>query len=470
MAIRMTIGREERAEMMRSMPIPKLVCTMAFPTVISMLITTIYNLVDTFFVNYLGISAVAAVGVNSSLDQLIMMAGSLYAVGAASFIARLLGMGRRDHADSVLSTAFFTAFCTGIFIAAVGFTFMEPMVRLFGATDSCVDYSIQYASYILYAAPFMASNFVMNQALRAEGSPLRSMLGMAFGGVLNCALDPIFIFVLDLGVAGASMATAISKCVSFCILISPYIRKKTILRLSVAKIKYERETVVEVVSVGSSSLFRSGFAIIGNMILNRHAGMFSDACLAAVSAVTRVLNVPFFSILGFSQGFQPVAGFNWGAKIYSRTRASYKFAAKVCVGASTLCGALLFIFADPVISAFNSEQSAEMLKLGMVCLRSQCVALPFHAWCGVINMLCAGIGRAKYALTIATGRQGYCFIPLVYILPPIVGVWGIVTAQAIADMLMIFVTIPILISVLREMNRRERELQTPPAPPAASQR
>jgi len=447
----------KRETMMGTMPIPPLVVKMAIPSVISMLITTIYNLADTFFVNFLGLSAVAAVGVNSSLDQMIMMAGSLYAVGSASYVSRLLGMGKKEKADEVLSTAFFTAFITGLIIAILGFTFMQPLVRLLGATDSCEAYSIQYASYILYAAPFMACNFVMNQVLRAEGSAIRSMFGMAFGGILNVVLDPIFIFVFDLGVAGASMATAISKMVTFCILIYPYIRKKTLVTISLRKIHYELNSIREVVSVGSSSLFRSAFAIIAAMLLNRAAGQISDSCLAAITATTRIMNLPFFTILGFSTGFQPVAGYNWGAKKYARVRESYRFSTMVCVTAAAISGLIMFIWAGPIINVFNSENNAEMLELGKLCLRLQSIALPPHAWCSVVNMLCASLGRAKEAVILSTGRQGHCFIPLVFILPPLFGAIGIVSVQAIADTLMMLITIPIIIRVSRDIKRHELE-------------
>jgi len=456
------MSQQEQATMMRDMPIPPLIIKMAIPSVIGMLVTTIYNLADTYFVNFLGLSAVAAVGVNGSLDQIIMMAGSLFAVGSASYVSRLLGMGRKDKADEVLSTAFFTAFFVGLLITIFGFLFMTPLVRLLGATPSCEAYSIQYASYILYAAPFMACNFVMNQVLRAEGSSIRSMFGMAFGGILNCILDPIFIFGFDLGVAGASMATALSKLVTFCILISPYLRGKTLLRISFRKIRYELRTCQEVVSVGSSSLFRAAFAILAAMLLNHSAGAISDACLAAISATTRIMNVPFFTILGFSQGFQPVAGFNWGAGLYDRVKESYYFSAKVSIIGSALCAALLIFFAGPVITIFNTEGNPEMLELGKLCIRLQSLALPVHAWSAVVNMFCASLGRPKEAFLLATGRQGYCFLPLVFVLPPLFGAYGVVAVQAIADALLAVVTIPILISVMRRVDRAAAQTQSAP--------
>ena len=220
----------QREQMMLYEPLPRVITKMAVPSIIGFLITAVYNLADTFFVSGLGESATAAVSVNASLDQIIMMAGSMLAVGAASYISRLLGARKEERASRVFSVAFFSAMAFGAAVMVLGLSFMGPMVRLLGATDTCEKYAMEYASYVLLAAPFMAANFVMNQCLRAEGSAMLSMIGMGFGGVLNCFLDPFFIFYLDMGVAGASIATAISKLVSFAILIFPYLTRRSLLR------------------------------------------------------------------------------------------------------------------------------------------------------------------------------------------------------------------------------------------------
>ena len=263
-----TDRQEYRKNMMLLEPLPKVITKMAVPSIISFLITSIYNLADTYFVSSLGTNATAAVSVNASLDQIIMMAGSMLAVGAASYIARLLGARQEEKADRVISTAFFLAMGFGAVVMVLGITFMKPMVRLLGATDTCEQYSIQYATYVLLVAPFMAGNFVMNQCLRSEGSAMRSMFGMGFGGILNCILDPIFIFALDLGVAGASMATAISKLVSFAILVFPYVTRKSLLHLTIRKFRPSWDILREIVAVGSSSLFRNGLAVVSAIVLN----------------------------------------------------------------------------------------------------------------------------------------------------------------------------------------------------------
>ena len=240
--------QQQREDMMLRGSLPRVITKMALPSIISFLITSIYNLADTYFVSDLGESAQAAISVNASLDQIIMMAGSMLAVGAASYISRLLGAKEKDKANQVLSTAFFTAMIFGGIVTLLGVTFLHPMVRLLGSTDTCEQFAVEYATYVLLVAPFMAANFVMNQCLRAEGSALLSMVGMGFGGILNCFLDPIFIFELNMGVKGASLATAISKLVSFAILVFPYLTRRSVLHLTIRKFRPTKDIVTQVVS------------------------------------------------------------------------------------------------------------------------------------------------------------------------------------------------------------------------------
>lgn len=448
-----------RQNMMLTQPLPKVILQMAYPTIISFLISQIYSLADTFFVSSLGTNAAAAVSVNSSLDQIIMMAGSMLAIGATSYVSRLLGSGNQERASKVLSTAFFTAVAFGLVVAILGFAFMKPMVRLLGATPTCEQYSIDYATYVLLAAPFMAANFVMNQCLRGEGSALLSMIGMGIGGVINCVLDPIFIldWGLGLGVAGASIATAISKLISFAILIYPYLRKRTVLRLSIRLFAPDRDIFSKIVSVGSSSLFRNGLAVVAAIALNNIAGGISDSVLAGVGITNKVMMFPFAIILGFSSGFQPVAGFNWGAKRYDRVRESYRFASRVALLAAAAMGVLMFVFAGDLIGIFT-ETDADMMRFGMLCIRLQAIALPIHSWVAVVNGMCAGLGYAGFAVALSTSRQGSCFLPILPIMAFLAGENGIAAVQATADILSMFIAIPIIRTVHRRIDEAEGRL------------
>ncbi len=451
-----TARQEARKTMMLDEPLHQLIPRMAIPTIIAFLINSIYSMADTYFVSSLGTSATAAVSVNASLDQLIMMAGSLLAVGSNSYIARLLGKGEEKKASQTLSTAFFLAFGLGALLMVFGTAFMLPMVRLLGATPTCEQYAIDYATYVLYAAPFMAASFVMNQCLRSEGSATLSMVGMGFGGILNCLLDPIFIFNFNMGVAGASLATAISKWVSFAILIFPYITRRSLLHLSIRNVTFDWNMIKEVVSVGSSSMFRTALSVVAAILLNSIAGAISDSVLAAIGVCTKVMMFPFGIILGLSNGFQPVAGFNWGAKRFDRVHGSFKFTSTVALVGSSLMALALAVFSDAIIVAFAGTDP-DMRHLGQICMVSQCIALPIHAWVAVINGYCSALGNAKGAFLLATARQGTCFIPILYPLAWAFGQYGVACVQALADVLTLVLAIPILISMTKKVNLAAKE-------------
>lgn len=293
-----------------------------------------------------------------------------------------------------------------------------------------------------------------------------SMIGMGFGGVLNCFLDPLFIFWLDMGVAGASIATAISKLVSFVILIFPYLTRRSLLRLSPRLFRPDGEIVGQIVSVGSSSLFRNGLAVISAIVLNRIAGGISDSVLAGIGVSTKVMMFPFGIILGFGTGFQPVAGFNWGAKRYDRVEESYRFAARTAVIGAAVMGLLLALFAEPLIALF-AEQDPELREIGALAIRLQCLALPAHSWVAVVNMLCAGLGRAGGAVLLSTARQGTCFLPIVFPMAHLMGAAGVASVQAVADVLSIALAVP-MVRRVKAMIRRaalEEEASAGPPPP-----
>ena len=447
--------QQQRAQMMLNEPISRVIPKMAIPTIVAFIINSIYSLADTYFVSSLGTEATAAVSVNASLDQLIMMTGSLLAIGANSYIARLLGEGKDKKASTVLSSAFFIAFGLGALLMIAGTIFIGPMVDLLGATETCRQYSIDYATYVLLAAPFMASSFVMNQCLRSEGSATLSMIGMGFGGILNCVLDPVFIFGLDMGVAGASLATAISKLVSFSILIFPYLTRHSLLHLSIRNCRPTVSILTQIISVGSSSMFRSLLAVVAGIMLNKLAGNISDSVLAGIGVTTKIMMFPFSIILGFGSGFQPVAGFNWGAKRYDRVRESYRFSSVTALIGAGAMALIVAIFANPIITAFAGTDP-QMQEIGALSIRLQCLALPIHAWVAVVNMFCVGLGNARDAFLLATARQGSCFIPILYPMAYLWGAYGVASVQAVADVLTLVLAVPIIIAMLKKVSAAEQ--------------
>ena len=448
-------ARTRNREIMGTEDVRTLIPRMALPTIVAQIIMTVYSLVDTFFVSQLGKAATAAVGVNSSIERTINMFAMLIGAGACSFIARLLGADRKDEADQVMSTSVFTSFMVGLLILVLGKIFLSPLVDFMGANAECKQYSMEYGTYVLLAAPFMICSFVFNMCLRSEGSATYAMIGMGAGGILNCFLDPLFIFGLNLGVAGASMATAISKFVSFVILLIPYLRKKTLVTIAWKNIRYKAEHIKEVISIGMASFMRAGLSVVATICMNRAAGAYSTAVLAAISVSNRIMMFPFSIILGFGQGYQPVAGYNWGARKYSRVRESYTFAMKIAVIGGIIMGAVIIILARPLIGLFNSEADADLFYYGCMTLRFEAAALFMHALGTVVNMFYAGIGRPREALICSTSRQGYCLIPLIFILPLFMGVIGLCVAQFAADVLALFIAVPLGIKAYRMVKSKE---------------
>lgn len=450
-----------RRSMMLNNPISRLIPKMAVPTVVAMLITALYNMADAYFVSSLGTSATAAVGVNMTIDHIIMMGGSFLAIGANSYIARLLGAKQNKKASATLSNAFFTALAIGVVIAAVGLIFIKRVVVFLGATETSVQYAMDYASYILVAAPFMTSSFVLNQCLRSEGSPVYSMIGMGIGGLLNIGLDPLFIFTFDMGVAGAAIATAISKFIGFCILIAPYLLKKSVLRISFKNISFSSDIVREISFMGLPSLLRFALQIVASVLMNNLAGNYSDSALAGISVVNRIMMIPGGIVLGYGQGFMPVAGYNWGAKRFGRVKRSYTFSSASIFAFIMAMSALMVIFSEQIILLFT-EGDAEMVRIGSFSLIAQSLVMPLNALVIILNMYYSALGKPIGAIIQSLSRQGYCFIPLFFILSGIYGIMGLAAVQAAADLLSFVVSIPFAIHIVRFVARAEKnELQLP---------
>lgn len=448
---------EARREAMLTENLRTLIPRMAGPTIIAQLISTVYSLADTYFVSRLGTYATAAVGVNHSLERIITIVGSLIATGASSCIARRVGARKDEEAERVLSTSVSAGMGFGILVAILGLSFSDALVNLLGATPECRQYAMDYASYVLAAAPVMIGSFILNATLRSEGSSTLAMIGMGFGGILNCALDPIFIFGLNMGVAGASLATAISKGVSFLILGWNYFRGKTLVKLRLKSVKLIWKEAFEVISIGSTAFFRTTLGVVATILINRMAGSYSTQTLAAISLGNRIMHFPFAMILGFGQGFQPVAAFNYGAKQYRRVHEALSFAEKVALVGGTGMAVILFLCAKPIIGVFNAQADGELLRLGMLCIRFECITMPIHAGITVINNFYNGSGQPKQAVLLSTARQGYCLLPALFILPRLFGAEGLCAVQAAADGLTLLPGIPLAIHAFRSLRRQEEE-------------
>ena len=449
-------AEDRTAQQFRKMtetPIPKLILSLAAPTILSMLITSIYNLADTFFVGQISTSASGAVGVVSSLMAIIQALGFMLGHGAGSIISRSLGSQNTKAATRFASTSFFTALTFGLILAAVGLTTLPHFMMLLGSTETILPHACAYARPILIAAPLMMSSLVMNNILRYEGKASFAMIGLVTGGVLNMVLDPVFIFGFGLGTAGAGIATALSQSISFCILLSMFLRGKTVSQFQLSAVTHSPAELGTILMTGLPSFGRQGLNSIGGMLLNIAARSYGDAAVAGMSIVSRIFMFIISVAIGTGQGFQPVAGFNYGARKYRRVE-------KACV--FTMCAGFCFLSVIVAACWFNAEaliklfrDDPEVTAIALPAFRYQCFACFLQPVIVAGNMLFQSIGKSGRATFLACCRQGVFFIPLILTLPRMFGLLGIEICQPIADVLTFVVTVPFLFPFLHQLVKIE---------------
>lgn len=449
-------AEDRTAQQFRKMtetPIPKLILSLAAPTILSMLITSIYNLADTFFVGQISTSASGAVGVVSSLMAIIQALGFMLGHGAGSIISRSLGSQNTKAATRFASTSFFTALTFGLILAAVGLTTLPHFMMLLGSTETILPHACAYARPILIAAPLMMSSLVMNNILRYEGKASFAMIGLVTGGVLNMVLDPVFIFGFGLGTAGAGIATALSQSISFCILLSMFLRGKTVSQFQLSAVTRSPAEFGTILMTGLPSFGRQGLNSIGGMLLNIAARSYGDAAVAGMSIVSRIFMFIISVAIGTGQGFQPVAGFNYGARKYRRVE-------KACV--FTMCASFCFLSVIVAACWFNAEaliklfrDDPEVTAIALPAFRYQCFACFLQPVIVAGNMLFQSIGKSGRATFLACCRQGVFFIPLILTLPRMFGLLGIEICQPIADVLTFVVTVPLLFPFLHQLVKME---------------
>ena len=434
---------------MTKQPVGSLVITLGIPTTISMLVTNIYNMVDTMFVGKLGTSASGAVGIVFGFMSILQAFGFLFGQGAGSIISRRLGNKDEDSASVVASTAFFSSMFMGLLIGILGTVFNTKMVYLLGSTDTILPYAKTYSLFIMAAAPFMTSTFTMNNILRFEGKASLSMVGLMTGAILNMVGDPILMFGLDMGIAGAGLSTAISQFISFCVLLSMFLSGKTQSKLSVRKITREFNVLFDIVATGFPSLVRQGLQAVSTMILNQQARIYGDAAVAAMSIVSRISFFIFAVGLGIGQGFQPVCGFNYGARKFSRVKEAFSFtlvAGEVLLGMFAVAGLL---FSNQAIAVFRDD--AEVIAFGTPALRYQCMALFLNPLIVLSNMTLQSTGQRAWATFLSMMRSGLYLIPMIYILTYTMGARGIQLAQPVADVLAFATALPVIVNFIRKL-------------------
>ena len=438
---------------MTETPIPQLVLSLAAPTILSMLITSIYNLADTFFVGQISTSASGAVGVVSSLMAIIQALGFMLGHGAGTIISRSLGSRDTTAATRFASTSFFTALVFGVVLAVAGLGTLPHFMMLLGSTETILPHACAYARPILIAAPLMISSLVMNNILRYEGKASFAMIGLVTGGVLNIARDPLFMFVFGLGTAGAGIATALSQSISFCILLSMFLRGKTVSQFRLSAVTREARDFGRILLGGAPSFGRQGLNSIGGMLLNLAARSYGDAAVAGMSIVSRIFMFIISVAIGVGQGLQPVASFNYGARKYRRVRQAAIFTIETAFCMLVVLVGLCWVNGDALIRLFRDDPAVTAVALPA--FHYQCLAMLLQPIIVVANMTFQSVGASGRATFLACCRQGVFFIPLILILPRTHGLFGVEICQPIADVLTFLVSLPFLIAFLQQLGRMD---------------
>lgn len=447
--------QNQQFQKMTQTPVGKLIATLSIPTIISMLVTSVYNMADTFFVSKLGTSASGAVGIVFSVMAIIQAIGFTFGMGSGSWISRLLGAKEDEKAKEVAATGFYSAIFLCTLMSIIGEWKMDDLMRILGASETILPYARQYARYILLAAPIMASSFVLNNLLRSEGHAKFAMIGITTGGILNVILDPIFIFVFDLGISGAAIATALSQLVSFLILLSYFVMHKTTTRLGIHRVSREIGTYYQIIKNGLPSFSRQGLASIASILLNKQATIYGDAAVAAMAIVSKIVAMVFSVLIGFGQGYQPVVGFNYGAGILERVKKAMKFTLKVGTIGMTAAAVILFVAAPHLLGMFIADDPA-VKEIGTMALRAQAISMPLLPVGVVANMTFQSLGKSWKATIMSAMRQGIFFIPLIFILPAIFGLWGVTMTQAASDALTAVACTPFLYSFYKNLTEETK--------------
>lgn len=444
--------QEQKFHQLTEEPVSRVISHLAVPCIISMLVTAFYNMADTFFVGMLrSNAATGAVGVVFSMMAVIQAVGFFFGHGSGNFISRELGRRNTDSASNMAATGFFSALFTGLLICVFGEIFLTPLAAFLGSSPTILPYAKDYLRVILIGAPWMTASLVLNNQLRFQGNAIYGTIGIASGAVLNIGLDPLLIFVFDLGVAGAAWATIISQFAGFCLLLAGCTRGAT-LHIHISRVQLKWSYFKLIIQGGLPSLARQSLASVATICLNHAAMPYGDAAIAAMGVVQRITTFGASAMIGFGQGFQPVCGFNYGARLYHRVKEGFWF----CVRVSTVFLCIMAVcgwFGAELLVTIFRKGDPDVIRYGTRALRLQCISFPLVGWITMCNMMMQTMGKGVRATILSMSRQGLFFIPLVLTLPAYFGLFGVQVSQPISDVVSFLVAIPLEIGVLREMTR-----------------
>ncbi len=452
-------SQSKKMELLGSASIPKALLAMGIPTMIGMLVNAFYNLVDAYFVGGLGESQMGAISIVYPLGQVVVGLGLLFGNGAASYISRLLGRGDKENSDKVASTALYSSISVGAVIIIISMIFLHPILKLLGATNSILPYAATYAGVYIVSCIFNVFNVTMNNIVTSEGAAKTTMCALLIGAVLNIALDPLFIYVFDLGVAGAAIATAISQVVSTCVYLTYILRKKSVFHFRVKDCTYSREIMSEIFKIGIPTLVFQILTSLSISLINNAAGDYGDSAIAGMGVVTRLISMGSLSVFGFIKGFQPIAGYSYGAKKFDRLREAIKTSILWSTVFCVIFGLVLALFPTAIVSQFT-KGDAEMIRIGAASLRANGITIMLFGFYTVYSSLFLALGKGREGFILGACRQGICFIPVILLLPMVWGLNGILYAQPIADVLSAIITVFMAIPLHKKLNEMQKQIAT----------
>ena len=445
-------SQSKKMELLGSASIPKALLAMGIPTMIGMLVNAFYNLVDAYFVSGLGEIQMGAISVVYPLGQVVVGLGLLFGNGAASCISRLLGRGDKENADKVASTALYSSISAGAVIIIISMVFLHPVLKLLGATENILPSACTYAGIYIFSCIFNVFNVTMNNIVTSEGAAKTTMCALLTGAVLNIVLDPLFIYVFGLGVAGAAIATAISQAVSTCVYLTYILCKKSVFHFRIKDCTYTREIMSEIFKIGIPTLIFQILTSVSISLTNNAAGNYGDSAIAGMGVVTRLISVGSLSVFGFIKGFQPIAGYSYGAKKFDRLREAIKTSILWSTVFCVIFGIILAVFSTAVVSRFTKGDT-EMIRIGAASLRANGISIMLFGFNTVYSSLFLALGKGREGFILGACRQGICFIPVILLLPMVCGLNGILYAQPIADVLSAVITVFFAIPLHKKLNK-----------------
>jgi len=450
----------KKMALLGSAPIPKALLALGIPTMIGMLINALYNLVDTYFVGGLGTDQMGAVTVAFPLGQIVVGLGLLFGNGAAAYLSRLLGRGDKDTANKVASTAIYSGVSIGAVVILLSVIFLEPILKQAGAIESVMPYAITYTRIYIVFSIFNVFNVTMNNIVSSEGAAKTAMCALMAGAVLNVILDPVFIYALNLGVAGAAIATAISQIVSTLVYVCYILRKKSVFSFSIKECCFAKEIMSEILKIGIPTLIFQLLTSLSISMINSAAKEYGGSALAAMGPVTKIMSMGTLIVFGFLKGFQPIAGFSYGAKKFDRLREAIKTAILWSTAFCVIFGVIAAVFSTQIVSLFTKED-AEMVRVGSIALRANGLSFVLFGFYTVYSFLFLVMGKATEGCILGACRQGICFVPAILILPAVWGLNGVLYAQPIADIISAIVTVVMAVRLHRGLRIAETHIPAP---------